>query len=75
MSDKPENTPAYPSGRMEGYEPAQFPQYEGLTMRDYFAGQAMQANILAADVEVNPDSLAKSAYRYADAMLAERAKA
>lgn len=45
----------------------------GLTLRDYFAAQAM-AGFLATPAPVNPKSDAELAYRIADAMLAERAK-
>ena len=51
-----------------------YASYRGMSLRDYFAGQAL-AGILA-----NPDwyrgserqSVATAAYNYADAMLAER---
>lgn len=59
----------------------------GMSMRDYFAGQAMQATlssdtavaeIAASDMGADRAGLAKSvaeiAYMFADAMLAERAK-
>jgi hypothetical protein len=42
---------------------------EGMTLRDYFAGQA-----LAMSMPDSPQHLADWAYRVADAMLAERAK-
>lgn len=45
----------------------------GLTLRDYFAAQAM-AGFLATPAPVNPKSDAELAYRIADAMLAERSK-
>lgn len=45
----------------------------GLTLRDYFAAQAM-AGFLAIPGGVNPEMEANLAYRIADAMLAERAK-
>lgn len=47
----------------------------GMSLRDWFAGQAL-AGILA-DHTTNPttDAAAGHAYRFADAMLAERAKA
>ncbi|MFY1884171.1 hypothetical protein ACOTCJ_11765 [Achromobacter xylosoxidans] len=47
--------------------------YEGMTLRDYFAAKAMQGE-LAACVEKRPDPAesAKFAYAIADAMLAAR---
>jgi hypothetical protein len=47
----------------------------GMTLRDWFAGQAL-AGYLAANPEPELGSMnaAGAAYRYADAMLIERAK-
>lgn len=42
---------------------------QGMTMRDWFAGQALAGNIARDD---RPKMAAKSAYEIADAMLAER---
>jgi hypothetical protein len=52
----------------------------GMTLRDYFAAKAMQGQIVAgADEEMRGHpgwrgEFAREAYRFADAMLAERAK-
>ena len=59
-----------------GYEPA-FPvpelaSYYGMTLRDWFAGQAMAAFI--ARETMNGSDTAQTAYAFADAMLAERLK-
>jgi len=45
----------------------------GMTLRDYFAAAAL-TGLLASDPEstLRPDSAARSALRYADAMLAAR---
>jgi hypothetical protein len=43
----------------------------GMTLRDYFAGQAMAANIGRGHC---PDTIANEAYKLADAMLKERNK-
>ena len=43
---------------------------EGMTLRDYFAAQAMQA--MAARFEASSRMLASSAYEVADAMLEAR---
>jgi hypothetical protein len=53
----------------------------GMTLRDYFAGQAL-AGLSTKSVSLPPDrdeawldaEIARSAFDYADAMLAERAK-
>jgi hypothetical protein len=51
-----------PIGHME-------PQYSGMTLRDYFAGQAL---IHAAnDYQANPEYIADRCYALADAMLAK----
>lgn len=45
--------------------------YEGMRLRDWFAGQALPSHA----GEFQPEAAAVWAYRYADAMLAEREKA
>lgn len=51
---------------------------QGLSIRDWFAGQALSALVRQfaepADAAGNAVGLAEDAYRLADAMLAERAK-
>lgn len=42
----------------------------GMTLRDWFAGMALQGMTANHDCQVNP--AAEKAYRYADAMLAAR---
>jgi hypothetical protein len=59
----PKDPPAFPGNYQTGQP--------GMTLRDYFAGQAMQA--LAADESQQPDDIATVAYQLADAMLEERA--
>ena len=50
----------------------------GMTLRDYFAGQAL-AGMMANSAEVvyykPPSDVANVCYQFADAMIAERAKA
>ena len=46
----------------------------GMDLRDWFAGQAMIGVAAYAGEPVPPELLAKAAYGFADAMLAERAK-
>lgn len=44
-------------------------QFEGMTLRDYFAAHAMTGDYLK---EMCPDEAADAAYQYADAMLRHR---
>lgn len=44
----------------------------GMTLRDFFAGHAIQCGVLVIDDAVTPEALAARAYAIADAMLAER---
>jgi hypothetical protein len=46
----------------------------GMTLRDYFAGQAMQGLLASYCPTITNSEMAQSAYRIADAMLEERAK-
>ncbi len=52
---------------------------KGMTLRDYFAGQALAGftgcNDGEGDVLMGAFDTARACYNYADAMLAERAKA
>lgn len=74
------NIPAFPT------DPSVAPEYDGMSLRDWFAGMAMQG-MLADGTRLSHalfrhkeetgqggDVLAKSVYMIADAMLAERAK-
>lgn len=45
--------------------------YPGMSLRDWFAGQAL-AGMNAHDADVSFRMRAEDAYKYADAMLAER---
>lgn len=46
----------------------------GLTVRDYFAVQAMNGVISGTEIDLAPEHIAKVAYVVADAMLKERSK-
>jgi hypothetical protein len=46
----------------------------GMTLRDYFAGQALAGILCDPDCHASIAKLVDSAYRYADAMLAARDK-
>ena len=74
------NIPAYPSG--ESYTTfnnasgvtshhSKSPLHHGMTLRDHFAGLAMQGMVSTSN---NMNNIAKTAYMMADAMLAEREK-
>ncbi len=71
--------PAFPimwDMAVKGETPQRFTEV-GLTMRDWFAGQALVGILLAVDDDraTHKESLVSGyAYQYADAMLAERAK-
>lgn len=73
MSDNPSAFPACNEANVNGTM--------GMTLRDWFAGQALAAVIrqCATDTGVRKDGpevhFARKAYALADAMLAERAKA
>ena len=71
-----ENPAAFPCTG-EGFSSPQYTQH-GMTLRDYFAGQALAG--LAANAQAmfgghyqgDPDAIAMLAVRFADAMLAAR---
>lgn len=53
------------------------PGMTGMTLRDYFAAQAMAAFIVGwkgSGVPITPDTLAQGAYEQADAMIEARGK-
>lgn len=81
MTDKPENPPAFPIQR--GLQGAA--SNDGLTMRDWFAGQALigilgNEGLMAAfadksnDGKIKASHVAEIAYLNADAMLSQRSK-
>lgn len=45
----------------------------GMTLRDYFAAKAMQGYV-ACETLATPEEIAKASYKFADAMLMERAE-
>lgn len=67
--------PAYPSGKSEkrGFENSH-PLHEGMSLRDWFAGQALASMTTAPDYSKGPcnAAMAERAYVIADAMLAAR---
>lgn len=66
--------PAFPIPEQRAFDGAGLVEgHPGMTLRDWFAGQALTGMIPGRhDVGAEP-RLAQSAYRYADAMIAARA--
>lgn len=48
--------------------------YPGMSLRDWFAGLALQGFLADPNLNGEPENFARNAYQAADAMLAERAK-
>lgn len=73
MSKINDGGPAYPAARVDGHFA---PTHTGMSLRDYFAGQALAG--LAAHYgtpsEAAKDALPEIAYKIAELMLAERHK-
>ena len=67
--------PAFPTKNYAAIQPLAEGYSEGMTLRDWFAGMAMQG-LLACPVQPQsgPDMYARDAYTLADAMLKERSK-
>ena len=72
MSDKDTGGPAFPTNQ-ENYASKNWCS-DGMTLRDYFAAKAMQAEYHLLEPLDQLEGCAKGAYRMADAMLAERNK-
>ena len=69
MSKKPENPQAFPSPETEN-----FIHCDGMTLRDYFAGQYLTTFRVEEDGLVESIKIAEICYNLADAMLEERSK-
>jgi hypothetical protein len=69
---KPDNPPAFPFTAPIGNDGASITCH-GMTLRDWFAGQAL-AGLLHTQSKEHPLDVAKWAYLRADALLAEREK-
>ena len=65
-----DNTPAFPVAFKWGDE---LSQYNGMTLRDYFAAKAMQG-LLASEVNAPTNTFAIRAYKVADAMMKARSE-
>jgi hypothetical protein len=69
------NEPAFPRTQWTGSDKnAAHRDIPGMTLRDWFAGQALASLITMTDIEIENDHIAKTSYQLADAMLAERDK-
>lgn len=64
--------PAFPSRNYRDDEHGN--HWAGLSLRDYFAAAIMQGLLACPNTDGTPEFFAQSAYGFADAMLAERAK-
>ena len=69
--------PAFPVNTENKHEAGACFPHEGMTLRDYFAAKAMQGMITGTHMwaDHEDEDLARSAYDFADAMIAERNKA
>jgi len=68
LSTNNDGRPAFPYGQKNITERSS----EGMTLRDYFAGQALAGILSAANFGNAKDWIGQRAYEYADAMLAAR---
>lgn len=66
--------PAFPTKNYAAIQPLAEGYSEGMTLRDWFAGKAMQSLMLTAKTSQDVDLLSKGAYQMANAMLKERSK-
>lgn len=69
MSNKPDGGPAFPLSR-----PHSADWVPGMTLRDYFAGQALSGLLSDPNYGASAEDAANYCYRMADGLLAERAK-
>ena len=81
MSGRNDGGPAYPheADYVMGDKPSDPYQFKvdfhpGMSLRDYFAGQALANSWTCLEKGDQPEEIAKDAYKIADAMLAEREK-
>lgn len=79
MSDIKTGGPAFPEKKRvhrAGYETDEFEPCSGMTLRDYFAGKAMQGICTHQDTwGMAVEEIVLQSYAIADAMLAARSKA
>lgn len=74
MSEKPNGGPAFPCSNEQFTHgnPQTGDAWSGLSMRDWFAGQALAGATKHEGCQPGPEGMAKRAYALADAMLAAR---
>ena len=63
--------PAFPCD-LTAYDREVVKNFQGMTLRDYFAAKAMQAMVSQPDADMSHAAYADWAYRQADAMLKAR---
>lgn len=70
------NPPAFPPAIAIAASGDVYHGYDGMSLRDYFAGQALPAllTLVSDNMENFPQFVAERTYQLADAMLAEREK-
>lgn len=66
-----ENPRAFPGGNKSNIDGR---VANGMTLRDWFAGQALPTLVATTDKRVTPEIIAQVAFQMADAMLTERSK-
>lgn len=80
MTTRNDGGPAFPRRALSGGDHGYPVQSDGMSLRDWFAGQAMNAVVIGVltNGEVpkrsDDDRIARTAYQLADAMLAAREK-
>lgn len=67
------NPQAFPMPASENSQGGHHEQ-NGMSLRDWFAGMALQGIVANPEASGSIEEIAHYSYRYADAMLAERAK-
>lgn len=73
MTDKKTGGPAFPVTLQPGEMYKHHAEFDGMTLRDYFAAKAMQGFSAAPDMNCVPlKEVARQAYDIADAMLEAR---
>jgi hypothetical protein len=65
--------PAFPCEALADYRDTEATKFKGMSLRDWFAGQALAGLVFHNDYGArSDDEIANGAYAYADAMIAAR---